>query len=364
MEDLVFIYDAKEWIKMSVSSEQIDDNAIIITKNLTKKFILKTKSSKFRYLLKFAPREAINESILAVNKVNVKIYKGEIFGLIGPNGAGKTTFLKLLCGLLIPTAGTAIVDNKDIRVVGHKICQTSIAVLFSTQITWPRLSAKMILRIDGKLFGMPRRDLDKKIDEILHTVGLDRFASEWPIKFSTGMQRKLMLARCLLRDVPIMLLDEPTVHLDPASSKEIRDLIKRLSKEQKKTIIYTTHNMYDAEYCCDRIAFMNHGKIIKVDTPENLKKDIVKNEILDFSLTNCSERLISQLKEINGISRIEYKYEDPSFIKLTLNVDKKGELLYEIIDLILKTGGKILSINKRGVTLDDVFIELSKKNRK
>ena len=255
----------------------------IQTINLTKTF--KTKTPKTNLF------ERQTQSVNAIDKLNLSIKKGELFGLLGPNGAGKTTLVKILCTLLPPDEGTATVNGFDVAKQQMRVKQ-SIGTIFSVGergFFW-RLSGYSNLEFFAAINNVPRSVRKQRIMEVLELVGLQDKAFEVFQKYSGGMKRKLALARALLADPPILLLDEPTTGLDVTSSRNIRDFIKNdLSKKHGKTVLYTTHYIEEVSQMCDRVAIMKKGKIVALDTPDALRGMAKKGEVADIVVKNMSE---------------------------------------------------------------------------
>jgi ABC-2 type transport system ATP-binding protein len=229
----------------------MDNGNIIEVKNLTKDF------GKFT----------------AVDDISFSVKKGEIFGLLGPNGAGKSTTLRVLSTLSRPTKGSATIGGYD--TIKHDMdVRKLIGIVSEKMIIYNRLTAKENLSFFGSLFNIPKDTLNKRIDNLLELVQLTKWKNAQVGKFSTGMRQRMNVVRALLNMPQVLFLDEPTLGLDPQSSVEIRDFIKKLNQEQGTTVIITTHMMVDADLLCDRIAIVDHGKIIALDTSTNLKKII------------------------------------------------------------------------------------------
>lgn len=225
----------------------MNGTAITIT-NLTKKF----------------------EDTTAIDRVNLIIQKGELFGLLGPNGAGKTTMINVLCGLLTPTSGTVEVAGFSVQKDPEKIKEI-IGVCPQDTAVYPFLTGRENVELFGNLHSMQRQQIKKKSDELLEKLSLTQDAKKRLGKYSGGMKRRINLIMALVHNPEIAFLDEPTVAMDPQSRHAVWEFIKEL-KQQGKTIILTTHYMEEAEYLCDRIGIIDHGQIIALDTPKELMK--------------------------------------------------------------------------------------------
>jgi ABC-2 type transport system ATP-binding protein len=223
--------------------------------------------------------------VTAIDHLNLQVKKGELFGLLGPNGAGKTTLIKVLCTLLPPDDGTAKVNGYDVAKQQMKV-KESIGPLFSVGergFFW-RLSGFSNLEFYASINNIPHNCMRERINEVLRLVGLEDNADEIFQKYSGGMKRKLALARALLPDPPILLLDEPTTGLDVISSRRIREFIRNdLVKKAGKTVLYTTHYIEEAAQMCDQVGIMNHGKIVALNTPEGIRSMAKKGEVMELT---------------------------------------------------------------------------------
>jgi ABC-2 type transport system ATP-binding protein len=209
-------------------------------------------------------------NLVAVNGISFHVSQGEVFGLLGPNGAGKTTTIKMLCTLLIPTKGKAEVDGYDVVKEADKV-RKRIGVVTEKLVAYDRLTPLENLSIFGRLYGMDSRALKQRSEELLKLVELWDFRNSRVGNFSSGMRQRLNIVRALIHDPDIIFLDEPTIGLDPTTAHNIRELIKRLNNDSKKTILLTTHYMDEADRLSDRIGIIDYGKIVALDTPQNLK---------------------------------------------------------------------------------------------
>jgi len=222
-------------------------------------------------------------TILAVDCVNLQVFKGEFFGLLGPNGAGKTTIIRLLTGQIRPTSGSAVVASFDvtrerIRAKKHMGVVPEVSNLYDELTAWDNLI------FAAQLYGVPRKEREERAKDLLELIGLFEWRKDHVGSFSRGMKRRLTIAAALIHKPDILFLDEPTTGLDVQSSKMIRNLIKELNKSGT-TIFLTTHYLEEADELCQRIAMINRGKIIVVDNPEKLKAMIEERHILEVSFS-------------------------------------------------------------------------------
>jgi ABC-2 type transport system ATP-binding protein len=231
----------------------------------------------------------------AVDHVNLSVQKGEIYGFLGPNGAGKTTAIRMLCTLLSPTSGTASVDGYDVVKQGNEV-RKRIGLVSEKMIMYPRLTALENLMFFGGLYGIDRRALRKKSEELLEMVKLTPFKDKLVGGFSSGMRQRVNVVRAILHDPDILFLDEPTTGLDPQSTSFVRDLVKEL-KQSGHTIVLTTHMMEEADELSDRVCIIDHGKIMAVDTPQALKEKCSTNSLLEVFLELTGRELRDSANE-------------------------------------------------------------------
>lgn len=330
-------------------------NYSILTKGIGKTY------KKEEGFLPFKKKNS-SEVIVALDNINLSVEKGELFGLLGPNGAGKTTLVKILSTLIIPDKGTALVNGYDILKNPDKV-RASIGVVSSGErsLYW-KLTAKENLEYFARLYKVPEEVSRKRIKELLSMMELEDRANELVEKYSSGMKQKLAIARAILHDPEILLLDEPTLGLDPSFSRSIRNFIKEdLNRKQGKTILLTTHYMEEADQLCDRIAFINKGKIITVDTPEKLKAMIGKHEVLKVVVTNASEEMLSSFKNLSFVEDCNLTYNDPEITRATIRLYMKEvePNIQEIVNVLSRAGCKILSISIEKPSLEDVFVKFT-----
>jgi ABC-2 type transport system ATP-binding protein len=301
-------------------------------------------------------------SVNAVDHLSLNIKKGELFGLLGPNGAGKTTLVKILCTLLPPDDGTAIVNGFDVAKQQMQVKQ-SIGTIFSVGergFFW-RLTGYSNLEFFAAINNVPRNGRRERIMEVLGLVGLEEKAFEVFQKYSGGMKRKLALARALLADPPILLLDEPTTGLDVTSSRNIRDFIKNdLSKKHGKTVLYTTHYIEEVAQMCDRVGIMNRGKIVALDTPDALKGIAKKGEVADIIVKNMSQAQVNSLRSLNGVAGLAAEVQDSVLGQTRLRVRLENvDALPSVLDFFFREKIKLVNFRQEEPTLEDAFIELT-----
>jgi len=279
----------------------------------------------------------------ALDHANIKIEDGITIGIVGPNGAGKTTLIRLLCGILKPTSGQILVDGLDLQKHPTEI-KKIIGYLPEEPNLYERPKAGELLEYFGLLYGVPRDQIEKRVDELLKLVGLsDR--KDWRVSsFSKGMRQRLAISRALIHDPKIIVFDEPTMGLDPLTSRRIRDFIKKLKKN--RTIILCTHYMYEAEQLCDKIAIIDKGTIKAFDTIENLKNAYIKEKTFKVGLKNMNKGILEKISNDHKLKILE-KGENYLLVKAKEYKDLKYILQEEIIYFEDLTP-----------SLEEVFIEL------
>lgn len=334
----------------------------IQTINLTKKFAKKKHRGFFGFLRREKSKKNNNITV-ALDKVNIEIRPRELFGLLGPNGSGKTTMIKCLSTILIPDEGTAIVNGFDIRRETSMVRASLGMVVGGERTLYWKLTARDNLMYFASLYKMQRRHAKKRIEELLETLQLSDRADERLEDYSTGMRQKVAIARALLHDPPILLLDEPTLGLDPNFARQIRSQIRELSDNQGKTVLLTTHYMDEADRLCDRVAFINNGKIVAIDTPNRLKSMVKEKELVEVAVYNpppdIEKHIRSVLPEAEVVKLIpgDEAAGVPSRIKII--GENTEEQIGVIIDSLRKKKIRIDSLNVDVPNLEDVFIKLT-----
>ncbi len=288
----------------------------------------------------------------AVDKLNLKIRKGEVFGFLGPNGAGKTTSISIMVGLLRPTSGQVFINGKEV----DKVKKGTIGVCPQELVLWDFLTCKESLMLMGEMYDVPRDELEKRVEKLLKDLFLTDKADTVVTKLSGGMKRRLNLAMAVVHQPEIVLLDEPSEGLDPQSRRVLWNYIRNLRDDEGKTVILTTHLMDEADRLSNRIAIIDHGKLLKLDTPTNLKKEIGEGDVVEMKLSHPEKNqevatLLSAMEDVHSAVEVDG----------TLNVramDAVGKLP-KIIDAVEKAGCHVLDLSVRQNTLEDVFIDLT-----
>ena len=294
-------------------------------------------------------------NIKAVGGISFEIQKGEIFGLLGPNGAGKTTTISMLSCLIKPDSGDAFVDGYSISKDSMEV-KKRIGVVPQDVSLYPTLSAQENLVFFGEMYGLTGSKLREKVDEVLEIVGLKDRRKEAINKYSGGMKRRINIAVGLLPSPKLLILDEPTVGVDPQSRTNILETLKELNKEGL-TILYTSHYMEEVEFLCHRIAIIDLGKIIAIGSLNELRLLVGERDLLRISTANeISKDLVETVKKIPDVS--EARVLDESIEILTLHGRK---LLPQIIEIFGDAGIKIKSVEVKEPNLESVFLHLTGK---
>lgn len=298
---------------------------MIIVKNLVKKY------SDFK----------------ALNGLSFEVKENEIFGLLGPNGAGKTTLIHILATLLKPTEGGAVVNGFDVLRNAIKVRQ-SIGVVFQAPSSDDILTGYENLKVHALLYGIPRKIREKRISEVLQLVGLADRKDDQVKKYSGGMRRRLEIARGLLHHPKVFFLDEPTLGLDPKSRESMWKYIKKIVREEKVTIILTTHYMEEADMLCDRIGFITNGKIIALDSPSKLKQEI-GGDIVKITFSG-EVPLEEEFTKFNFVHKVEQKENS-----VTIYMEEVNSNLH----MLIKDLNGVQTIEYNKPTLNDVFLKLT-----
>lgn len=288
----------------------------------------------------------------AVDSVSFAVEKGEIFGFLGPNGAGKTTTINMLCTLLRPTSGRARVNGYDVQREQDNVRQ-SIGLIFQESSLDDQLTGEENLRFHARLYGVDRETFRRRADELVEMVELSDKINEQVEIYSGGMKRRLEIARGLVHHPQVLFLDEPTIGLDPQTRRHIWGYLKTLRSRKQVTMFMTTHYMDEAENC-DRIAIIDHGEIVALDTPENLK-GLVGGDIITLR-TSDNDQAVSSLEAFEGVTLRTGPHD-----QLILETERGDQMVPRLVETLSngKRSVRIESVNLRRPTLEDVFIKLT-----
>ena len=295
----------------------------------------------------YSKKSSASGEIKALNDLNLEVKEGEIFGLLGPNGAGKTTFLNILAGTVIKNSGNVNVWDFDLDKNPREV-RASIGIVPQEINLDPFFNPKDLLELQAGLYGIPKKE--RITDTILKLVSLEKQANSYSRSLSGGMKRRLLIAKAMVHRPPILVLDEPTAGVDVELRKNLWSNVKALNK-QGVTIILTTHYLYEAQEMCDRIAIINKGNLIALDTTDNLLNSIKTKKII-FKVKKINK--INQ-ENLNGI-----KFFYSSNNEITALYERKKHKIDEIINNIKNAGMEIYDISTDEGNLEDVFIDLTK----
>jgi len=285
--------------------------------------------------------------------IDLDIEGGSIFGILGPNGAGKTTFLSILCTLLIPDRGQIRVLGMDVIKRGSQIRERINISSGNANFLWS-LTVRQNLTFYAMLYGLRGRDRRKRVDEAIALFALQSCADTPFDQLSTGMKQRLALAKSMLNDPEILFLDEPTVGLDPQVSAKIRDQIRGIQRESGITIVLTTHNMAEAEYLCDRIAFLKEGRILTVGTAHELKRKVRLGDVITIDYEGDLAPV--QMEKLPGI--IDFSMSDGS---CQFVVDSATKRMSVILQGLWGAGVSVKEVKTSETNLEEVFIEFAKR---
>ena len=297
------------------------------------------------------------KEIEAVRGVSFVVEPGELFGLLGPNGAGKTTTIKMLITLLLPTAGSARVLGLDVVERPREVRRRIGYVFGGERGVYERLSGYDNLRYFAELYGVPARDQKRRIEELLELVGLKGREQERAEGYSRGMKQRLHVARGLLHDPDVIFLDEPTIGLDPVGAREVRATIAELTRAGK-TVLLTTHYMFEADALCDRIAVISRGEIAAEGTPADLKRGLGEGAVIEVEIFGMEARMLDHVRNLRGVTAVSVEEREQAQV-LVVQTQPEVELTHEILGRL--DGAHIGRIAQRQPTLEDAYVALVKE---
>jgi ABC-2 type transport system ATP-binding protein len=297
-----------------------------------------------------------SQEVVALDGIDLRVARGQRYGVLGPNGAGKTTMIKILVTLLLPSSGEAYVDGLDVvhqfRELRHRIAMVS----GGETVGFGMLKVKEQLWMFSQFYGMPSAAARRRIDELLERLGLTEASNRLVSALSSGMRQKMNLIRGLMTDPRILFLDEPTVALDVSAARDVRDEVRRwMAEDPQRTVILTTHYMMEADELCDRVAIVNRGRIVAEGTPAELKQQVQQNAIVDLQLSPGS-RLLDALRGVDGVvgaSVLEQDGTDRFSLLLSSDAALGG-----VMRIVEGSGRQIRGVQKREPTLEDAFVKL------
>jgi ABC-2 type transport system ATP-binding protein len=286
--------------------------------------------------------------LVAVDKLNIAVEKGEVFGLLGPNGAGKTTTISMLCTILNPTSGTAKVNGYDIVKQANQV-RKSIGIVFQDPSIDDRLTGRENLYMHADLYGVPPSEQKARVEKVLNLVELEARANDILRTYSSGMRRRLEIARGLIHSPKVLFLDEPTIGLDPQTREHIWTYILEMKQAHDVTIILTTHYMEEADKLSDRVGIIDYGKIVALDTPVQLK-EALEGDVITIK-TKDAQRLSTMLAKEMNLQNARIMDET-----LELTAPKGEALLPRIVDTASRNNMTVDAVSVREPSLEDVFL--------
>jgi ABC-2 type transport system ATP-binding protein len=296
------------------------------------------------------------KEVLAVDGIDFDVHPGELFGLLGPNGAGKTTTVKMLTTLLTPSAGEARVLGYDLVREAHHI-RRHIGFVFGGErgLYW-RLSGYDNMTYFAHLYHVPPDVQKQRIPYLLELVGLGGRGDEKIEGYSRGMKQRLHIARALLHDPELLFLDEPTIGLDPVGARELRHTIRNLQAE-RKTILLTTHYMFEADLLCQRIAVINHGKIVALDTPTELKHIVRDLSVIEVEVYGVPAAAVERVRALEGVDMVSVENRDQKQALLVQSGDGAASVA-PVVNILQGLGLRVGNVTVREPTLEDAYVRL------
>lgn len=293
------------------------------------------------------------DKLTAVDDISFNVHKGEIFGLLGPNGAGKTTIIKILCGLLKADAGSITMGGIPMS-KGYNVIKSMIGLCPQEIVIWEQLTCIEQLKFIGMSYGLSSREACTRAESILEVLGLSDKRNKLAKILSGGMQRRLNIALALIHDPELIILDEPQAGLDPQSRILVRDFIRQLAK--KKTVILTTHDMDEADRLSDRVAIIDHGKMLMIDTPDKLKERSGMGDVLQVRVSGMNKDMADKVLEAMPHEFTERKFSDGV---LLLGATEVLELIPPVSRILKEFNLHMEDMTIRKRTLEDAFIAMT-----
>lgn len=288
---------------------------------------------------------------IAVDGISFGVQRGEVFGLLGPNGAGKSTTISMMTGLVTPNAGQIYLKGSEVSQEMDQVKRV-LGLVPQDVALYPTLTARENLQFWGKMFDVRGHTLQKRVDAVLEYAGLTDRADEKIEKYSGGMKRRINIAAALVHQPELLIMDEPTVGIDPQSRNHILETVLRLNQEGM-TVIYTSHYMEEVEYLCNRIAIMDHGKIIAQGTKQDLRQMIGDADRITVELQQANPQLVAKLKEVDGVRSVEIEGN-----KVVILVKDGRQKLAQLLTVI-NADSMVQSVEVQEPNLESVFLHLT-----
>ncbi|MDD3839959.1 MAG: ABC transporter ATP-binding protein [Clostridia bacterium] len=304
------------------------------------------------YFIEVRKLEKKFDSVAAVSGIDFNVQKGEIFGLLGPNGAGKSTVISMMCGLIKPTNGDVIIDGQSILKNAGKV-KKLLGVVPQDVALYPTLTARENLGFWGRMYGLSGEFLQTKVEQVLDIIGLKNREDERIDRYSGGMKRRVNIAVALLNDPELLIMDEPTVGIDPQSRNHILETVKKLNR-QGMTVIYTSHYMEEAEYLCDRVGVMDYGKIIALGTNQQLKKMVGEQDRIEIVVDRIYQEAIQHIRSIQSVK--EATVQENS---ISIMARDGSSILAELLGILTGYDSGIKTVSVHQPNLESVFLHLT-----
>jgi ABC-2 type transport system ATP-binding protein len=296
----------------------------------------------------------------AVNDISFKVEKGEILGFLGPNGAGKTTTMRVLTGYLPATAGTARIAGFDVFDQSMEV-RKRIGYLPETPPLYPDMSVGAYLAFVARIKGVPSADVPKRIEDALRMANISDKKDELIKRLSRGYKQRVGIAQTIVHNPDVIILDEPTVGLDPNQIKEVRHLIKSLAGEH--TIILSTHILPEVEMTCDRVVIINKGKIAAIDTTDNLTAQLKSGERVRLIVKGAEDALRKSLNSLKGVNHVEIENDGQGQVSALVEIAQGLDLRAPIASRIVNDGFELLELRALNVSLEEIFTKLTTEEK-
>ena len=323
-------------------------SSAIHTDKLTKQFPRTSGYRDFFHLRK-------KEWITAVENVSLNINEGEFFGLLGPNGAGKTTLIKILCCLVLPSSGIARVMDLDVNREENKIKNLVGLVSSEERSFYWRLTGRENLMFYASLYHLNGKAARERIEMLLRMVGLEAEADMRFQNYSTGMKQKLAIVRGLLSEPKVLFVDEPTRSLDPVSAQAVRSFLREKVVSRNTTIVLATHNLNEAEQLCDRLAIMDHGRVVANGTVDELRSLFQTHEECRLELGHFPREVLDRLEKVEGVLSLELNQNGHEHSILNLKIINRETVLPHLLRTVMESGAQIYNCQLKDLPLEEIF---------
>jgi ABC-2 type transport system ATP-binding protein len=318
-----------------------------------------TREYKVRGEKKKRGEKPPSKTLLALDGVDLEVEQGELFGLLGPNGAGKTTLIKILTTLLAPSSGTALVDGLDVVRNANEVRRRINMVSGGETSGYGVITVRENLWMFAQFYGVPWKDSLQRIDEMLAIVEMEDKKNALVSSLSTGQRQRMNFCRGFITDPKVMFLDEPTLGLDVHAARIIREFTRDwLQKDPERTLLLTTHYMAEADELCDRIAIIDHGKVLACDTPASLKRMVQKQPAFELSASGVTQKVLGALRGLPGVVGVTATPDESGAVYTLRFIMEDESVIGSVVSTLAAHDGSILTLTKQEPTLEDVFVKL------